>query len=123
MPVILIAASYRKEDVHQLKVEINTGNWRLSQYVDNGDDKTHWFPSYTLTFNPNNTVTVHVASNSYVGTWQFDEATRRVTLSLPAALHFYKLTGNWILVDSTDRSFKLRNANLFKTETLSFMRA
>jgi hypothetical protein len=122
MPVILIAASYRKDETPALKAEINTGKWRLSQYVDNGEDKTHWFPSYTITFNPNNTVTVNVNNNNYVGTWQFDDISRRVTLSMPSALHFYKLTGNWILTDSTERYFKLRNANLFKTEMISFIR-
>lgn len=51
---------------------INTatqGTWRVTSYVDSGNDETSHFTGYSFTFGTGNVLTATNGTNNYTGTW------------------------------------------------------
>lgn len=51
---------------------INTareGTWRVTSYVDSGNDETNHFTGYTFTFGTGNVLTATNGTNTYTGVW------------------------------------------------------
>jgi hypothetical protein len=51
---------------------INTatnGTWKVTSYIDSGNDETSHFTGYDFTFGASNTLTAANGTNTYTGTW------------------------------------------------------
>ena len=51
---------------------INTaaaGTWRITSYIDSGNDETNHFTGYDFTFGTANVLTATNGTNTYTGTW------------------------------------------------------
>ncbi len=46
-----------------------TGAWRITSFIDSGQDETADFNGYTFTFNPNGTLIATNGSDTVTGTW------------------------------------------------------
>lgn len=59
----------RNIDVQELAAISSSDTWRISSYIEEGDEETHHFNNYTFTFDPNGTVTASNGQNTVAGTW------------------------------------------------------
>jgi hypothetical protein len=53
----------------QLEASIKTGTWRVSSFVEDGNNQTHHFTGYAFTFSENGTVSATNGTNTVSGTW------------------------------------------------------
>jgi len=48
---------------------VNQGAWRVTSFIDSGNDETSHFNGYTFTFGASSVVTATNGTNTYTGTW------------------------------------------------------
>lgn len=57
------------EDINQIENNLETGSWRISNFMDSGQDETNDFNGYNFTFETNGTLTAMNDTTTYTGTW------------------------------------------------------
>jgi len=57
----------------QVKNNVQTGTWRITNFIDSGVDETNHFTGYNFTFGSNGTLTASNGSNTYSGTWSITD--------------------------------------------------
>lgn len=50
------------------------GTWRISSFIDSGQDETNDFNGYNFTFGANGTLTATNGSTTYTGTWSITDS-------------------------------------------------
>ena len=53
---------------------VNNGTWRISSFIDSGEDETNHFNGYTFTFGTDGTLTASNGSITYTGTWSVTDS-------------------------------------------------
>ena len=48
---------------------MSSGTWRITKYIDSGDDETTDFNGYNFTFSPNTILMATNGTNEYMGSW------------------------------------------------------
>lgn len=48
---------------------MSSGTWKITKYIDSGNDETADFTGYNFTFDPNNILMATNGTNEYMGTW------------------------------------------------------
>jgi hypothetical protein len=63
-------------DQIQIQVENNVqqGTWRITKFIDSGDDETNHFTGYNFTFGSNGSLTAANGSNTFNGTWSVTDS-------------------------------------------------
>lgn len=94
---------------------IQTGNWRVTKFIDSGDDETSNFSGYTFTFNSDNTLIATNGANTHNGTWSItdsnsgddslDDLHFNIFFATPA--DFEELTDDWDMLSRTDSKIEL----------------
>ena len=56
-------------NVQELRDISTNGTWRITSYVEEGDNETHHFTNYTFTFDDDGTVTAVNGETTIAGTW------------------------------------------------------
>jgi len=58
----------------EIKSNIESGSWRITKFIDSGDDETNGFSGYNFTFNNSGEVVANNGSNSHNGTWSITDS-------------------------------------------------
>jgi hypothetical protein len=61
--------SNNNSTIVQLEASIKTGTWRVSNFVEDGNNQTHHFNGYAFTFSENGAVSATNGTNTVTGTW------------------------------------------------------
>lgn len=116
----------------ELSNTVKNGTWRITNFQDNGVDKTGDFTGYNFTFNDDNTVTATNGVNSYNGVWtvEADDSDDdnnpnnnpdfNLTFGTPAA--FAELTEDWDPIERTGNKIRLQDDDDDGTDYLTFER-
>lgn len=77
----LILSSCKNDDdspknITQTTVQTNlqSGTWRVTKFIDSGDDETNHFVGYNFTFNSFGVLNANNGTNSYDGTWSISDS-------------------------------------------------
>ena len=101
------------QTTQQLSNAIIQGNWRVTNYNDDGTDKTNQFSGYTFTFNA--TLTVIASGSSTVnGTWVTgtdDSKAKLVLLFAVASGPFEEISEDWEVVSITTTTIQLKHTS------------
>ncbi|HPW97824.1 MAG TPA: hypothetical protein PK218_04625 [Flavobacterium sp.] len=93
------------------------GTWRVTSYIDSGNDETNHFTGYNFTFGSNNVLTTTNGTNSYTGTWSVTSSDDsnddnpssdldfNILFSSPA--DFADLTDDWDIVTYSSNTISL----------------
>ena len=112
--------SCSKDDATPSQTTTNTdGNWRASLYFDNSDE-TYKFTSYTFIFNSNGTVAATNGSINANGTWS--QASSKFNIDFGVTPVFSDLNDDWLIVEKTATSIKLKDDNPARNEKLEFVK-
>ena len=98
---------------------INTatdGTWRVTSYVDSGNDETNHFTGYNFTFATGNVLTAANGTNTYTGVWSVtsddsnddspsSDLDFNIAFATPA--NFADLTDDWEIVSYTATTISL----------------
>lgn len=58
----------------QIESNLEKGEWRITQFIDSGDNETNDFSGYTFTFANGGTITATNGTNTYNGTWSITDS-------------------------------------------------
>lgn len=53
----------------EIEDNVKKGTWRITKFMDDGDDESNHFTGYNFTFGDNNVLTASNTVNTYTGTW------------------------------------------------------
>jgi hypothetical protein len=94
------------------------GTWRITSYIDSGNDETNHFNGYSFTFGSGNALTASNGTNTYTGTWSVTDSSNsndddspgsdidfNILFAAPAS--FQDLTDDWDIQEHTATRIKL----------------
>src|SRR6185436_16800196 len=61
---------------------ITSGNWKVSSFIDSGNDETTDFAGYSFVFAAGGSITVTKNSISQNGTWNIDNSSNKFNIDL-----------------------------------------
>ena len=92
-----------------------TGTWRVTNFIDSGDNETSDFNGYNFTFTSNGTLTASNGTTTYNGTWSItdssssssDDLDFNIFFNVPSDNDFEDLNDDWDIVSITDNKIDL----------------
>ncbi|MEE4256286.1 MAG: hypothetical protein V2I47_04550 [Bacteroidales bacterium] len=70
---LITACNKDEEDTPTIQNEVQSnlqsGNWRITKFIDSGTDETDHFSGYNFTFNSSGVVNASNGTNTFDGTW------------------------------------------------------
>lgn len=93
--------------IAEVTATVQTGTWRITNFVDSGTDETNDFTGYNFTFNTNGTLAANNGSTTVNGTWSItndddnssDDIDFNIAFASPA--DFVELTEDWHIESRT----------------------
>lgn len=97
---------------------VTSGTWRITSYLDSGQDETADFAGYNFTFGTNNVLTATNGTNNYSGIWSVtndDDSANDldfdILFSAPAPTSFQDLSDDWDIVERTATKLRVRDVS------------
>ena len=95
---------------------MNSGTWRITKYIDSGNNETTDFSGYTFTFTENNILMANNASDEIIGSWLVASGNSNddnpnndldFIISFSGPAKFIKLTDDWSIQSHTSTKIEL----------------
>ena len=92
------------------------GTWRITSYIDSGNNQTSDFTGYNFTFGASNALTASNGTNTYTGTWSVVTDTSNddnpssdldFNIAFLSPANFTELTDDWDIVSFTPTTISL----------------
>jgi hypothetical protein len=113
--------------IAQIENTVEAGTWRITNFVDSGQDETNDFSGYEFTFASNGTLTATNGTTSYSGTWSVtsdddssdddssdddgsssnDDLDFNISFPVPDSNDFEDLNDDWDIVSYSDTVINL----------------
>ncbi|TCJ13816.1 hypothetical protein EPD60_11590 [Flaviaesturariibacter flavus] len=92
---------------------LQAGTWRITNFVDQGQDETNHFSGYNFTFNSSGTVTATNGAVNASGNWgaQYDDGVSKLILFFNAPFDFQDLSDDWKVVESSNTRLRLQDVS------------
>lgn len=97
---------------------VSSGTWRITSYLDSGQDETADFAGYNFTFGASNVLTATNGTNNYSGIWSVtndddsaDDLDFDILFSSPAPASFQDLSDDWDVVERASTKVRLRDVS------------
>lgn len=58
----------------EVETKVKAGTWRITKFIDSGDDEKHHFTGYNFTFASNGVLTAANVVGTYTGTWSITDS-------------------------------------------------
>ena len=91
---------------------VSQGTWRITSYIDSGNDETNHFVGYNFTFGSGNVLTASNGTNSYIGSWSVTNGSSssnnldfNILFASPA--DFEELSDDWDILEHTNTKIRL----------------
>lgn len=104
-------------NTNQTNIEntVQSGTWRITKFMDSGNDETNHFSGYAFTFNANNTLVATNGNNNYNGSWSITDSNSNddslddlhFNISFTTPSDFEELTEDWDFISRTDTKIEL----------------
>ena len=105
------------QDIAQIASTVNSGTWRITSYIDSGEDETSDFNGYNFTFETNGTLTAQNDTNTMSGTWSITQSSSdddgdydldfNIFFPVPDTNNFEDLNDDWDIVSSSTSTLSL----------------
>ena len=119
----------------QVEDEVTEGTWRITEFIDSGDNETALFADYNFTFNTNGTLIATNNTDTLEGTWSIssdddddddddeDDLDFNIFFPVPDSNDFEELNDDWDIVSSSSTRIELADiSSNGDTDTLTFER-
>ena len=104
-------------ETERLEVENNVkkDTWRITKYIDSGNDELHHFTGYNFTFAENSTLTATNGTNTYTGTWSIakssssDDSSYDLDFNIffASPTDFEELSDDWDIISQSATKIEL----------------
>ena len=116
LALLMIVASCKKDDNSSSTSSINStiqqGKWKVTSFIDSGDDETNHYSNYEFQFNSDGTVTAIKTGSTVNGTWSNgnDDSQQKLYLTFSTA-PFDELNDNWHIISQSASQIKLEDVS------------
>ena len=106
--VMLVAGAFfvscsKKKQIEEIEKNVQDGTWKVTSFVDSGDDHTSDFTGYAFTFSPNGDAIAVNGGTTVSGTWSISTSSSDddsnddmdFNLSFASPADFEELTDDW----------------------------
>ena len=101
-------------DPVQVRSTVQDGQWRITRFVDSGQDETSDFTGYVFTFNSSGVLNATNGTNNYNGTWAImndsdddDSDDVDFIIAFPLTNDFEDLNDDWDFVSQSANKIEL----------------
>lgn len=99
----------------EVRANVESGTWRIAQFIDSGKDETHHFAGYTFIFESSGSLIASNGTNNYEGTWSIthssssDDSQEDVDFNIHFNLlnDFEDLNDDWDVVSNSNTKIEL----------------
>jgi|TARA_R110000787_G_scaffold86285_8_gene184064 hypothetical protein len=105
------------EAILQSQVQTNAedGTWRITKFIDSGDDETNHFNDYNFTFNSSGVVNATNGTNNYNGAWSVTDSNSSsnssddldFNISFASPPDFEELSDDWDFISQSSAKIEL----------------
>lgn len=119
---LLFLSACKKEDVKKkadIETNVQEGTWRVTRFIDSGDDETQNFNGYNFTFNDSGELSATNGSATHKGSWSVTDSNSDD--DNPDDLHFniqFNLTNNfedlnddWEIISDSETKIELKDVS------------
>jgi hypothetical protein len=116
--LLVVFSSCQKEDNSSVPSNaeaskiVQQGTWKVSQYIDCGEDETYHFSGYTITFNSNGVVAAVSNSITLTGNWNTgtNSGQNEFNLQFGSAIPFCEIDDDcWLIIENTTSRIRLED--------------
>ena len=108
--------------IADISANMSVSSWRISSYIDSGEDETSDFEFYNFTFASDGTLTASNGTNTLVGSWSVtsssssdddndDDIDFNINFPVPDTNPFEDLNDDWDVISYTSTSIVLRDVS------------
>ena len=105
-------------EIAQIQDQIMDGTWRVTNFIDSGQDETSDFSGYNFTFSSNDNLSATNGSTTETGNWSVtnsssssssnsDDIDFNINFNVPDTNDFDDLNDDWDIVSHTDTKIVL----------------
>ncbi len=99
--------------------QVQTGNWKITEFIDSGKDETNHFTGYIFTFAANGTLTATNGNNIQTGTWAVTDSNSQddspgspdFVIQFNVTNDFSDLNEDWTIIAKTDTRIELKHVS------------
>ncbi|MEP7197068.1 MAG: hypothetical protein ABI851_11170 [Saprospiraceae bacterium] len=114
--IALIISSCHKQSNSNINQTNNTliqqGDWKITSYIDKGNDETNHYTNFVFRFGANGTVTAIKTSSTITGTWLtgIDDNQEKLVLYFTTS-PFDELNADWHIISQSATQIKLEDVS------------
>ncbi|WP_255572912.1 hypothetical protein [Hanstruepera marina] len=108
--------------IQQIENQVEAGTWRITSFVDSGQDETNDFTGYGFLFNSNGElIATHSSGSSLTGAWSVSDSNSNddsssdidfnIFFNVSDSNNFEDLNDDWDIVSHSDNMIKLRDVS------------
>lgn len=93
-------------DTQQVNTTVVSSSWRITSFIDSGEDHTAHFNGYNFSFADNGILTAVKGSSTITGSWatENDDSDLKLYLAFISPSTFEELTEDWRITSKTTSS-------------------
>lgn len=108
------------QQIAQIEDNVQTGTWRVSNFIDSGENETSDFSGYDFTFNMDGSLVASNGTTTFTGTWSItddsnssddsssdDDIDFNIFFPVPDSNDFEDLNDDWDIVSATSTRIEL----------------
>lgn len=108
------------QQIAQIEDNVQTGTWRVSNFIDSGENETFDFSGYDFTFNMDGSLVASNGTTTFTGTWSItddsnssddsssdDDIDFNIFFPVPDSNDFEDLNDDWDIVSATSTRIEL----------------
>ncbi|MBC3845597.1 hypothetical protein H8K90_04350 [Winogradskyella echinorum] len=108
------------EEINLIENNVETGTWRITSYIDSGQDETNDFNGYNFSFNTDGTVVATNGTTTYTGSWSVtnssnsnddsnndDDIDFNISFPVPDTNNFEDLNDDWDITSHSETTLSL----------------
>lgn len=95
-------------------------NWKVSYYWDKDKDETSDFAGYTFSFKAGGVFQATGGGSTTTGSWQVDNSSNKLIITIAGTKPLDDLNDDWIILEQSNTSIKLKDDNDTHLEELHF---
>lgn len=96
-----------------LNSTVQQGKWRVSSFIDNGNNETNHYSGYEFQFNANGILIASSNGNTISGTWSSgnDDSQLKLVLNFGTITPFEELNDDWHVIQQNSLILKLEDVS------------
>jgi len=103
----------------QINDNVQISTWRITKYIDSGDDETNHYTGFNFDFGASNILTASNGTNTYTGTWSItdsnsnDDSSNDLDFNIffGAPSDFEELSDDWDIITQSSQKIELMDVS------------